>query len=115
MVHTKTFFDAVCYIAELEKVDAEHISLLKIATLYHDRGYLVSAKDNKDENVKIACFELHAFGLNQSEIDCIYWLILSTKIPTYPKNEFEMIMCDSDLEVLGRDYFPYVSEFSLCI
>jgi hypothetical protein len=30
-------------------------------------------------------------------------MILATKIPQSPKNQFEQILCDADLDYLGRD------------
>ena len=109
-MHTKTFFDTVCYLAELVEIEPEKIQLLKIAALYHDRGYAKGAENHEEESAKIARKELPYFNISQQDIDEISGLIISTKMPTYPKNISEMIMCDADQEVLGRDYFPYTSE-----
>ncbi len=109
-MHTKTFFDCVCYLAELEKIPKDKLILLKAAALYHDRGYIKKAGDHEEESAKIARAELPEFGFSEGQIRDIVRLILSTKIPTAPKDKLEMIMCDADLEPLGRDYFPYVSE-----
>jgi len=36
-------------------------------------------------------------------------MILSTKIPQSPKNLFEKILCDADLDYLGRDDYFIIS------
>ena len=109
-MHTKTFFDCVCYLAELEEIPKDKLILLKAAALYHDRGYIKKAGGHEEESAEIARAELPEFGFSEEQIKEIVCLILSTKTPTTPKDRLEMIMCDSDLEALGRDYFPYVSE-----
>ena len=109
-MHTKTFFDCVCYLAELEEIQKNKLILLKIAALYHDRGYIKKVEGHEKESARIAEEELSGLGYSEGQIKEIVCLILSTKIPTTPKDKLEMIMCDADLEALGRDYFPYVSE-----
>jgi predicted metal-dependent HD superfamily phosphohydrolase len=39
----------------------------------------------------------------KSKISLIAGMILATKIPQSPKNHFEQILCDADLDYLGRD------------
>ncbi|MCK5372808.1 MAG: HD domain-containing protein [Candidatus Aenigmarchaeota archaeon] len=109
-MHTKTFFDCVCYLAELEEIPKNKLVNLKVAALYHDRGYVDGAENHEEKSARIAREELPGFGYSEGQIKDIVPLILSTKIPTAPKDKLEMIMCDADLEALGRDYFPYVSE-----
>jgi len=109
-MHTKTFFDCVCYLAELEEIPKDKLILLKAAALYHDRGHIKSSLGHEEESAEIARVELRQFDFSEEQIKEIVRLILSTKIPTAPKDKLEMIMCDADLEPLGRDYFPYVSE-----
>ncbi|MEA2003570.1 MAG: HD domain-containing protein [archaeon] len=109
-MHTKTFFDCICYLAELEEIPKDKLMLLKAAALYHDRGYADGAEGHKEKSAEIARDELPQFGFPEGQINDIVLLILSTKIPTNPKDKLEMIMCEADLEALGRDYFPYVSE-----
>lgn len=109
-MHTKTFFDCVCYIAELEEIPEDKLILLKTAALYHDRGYTDRTEDHEEKSAEIAKKELQKFSYSEEQIKNIVCLILSTKVPTAPKDRLEMIMCDADLEALGRDYFPYTSE-----
>ncbi|MFW6099913.1 MAG: guanylate cyclase, partial [Bacteroidota bacterium] len=49
------------------------------------------------------------FKYNQEQIDKICELIMATKIPPEPGNLLEKIMCDADLDYLGRSDFIPVS------
>ena len=49
---------------------------------------------------------LPEFGYSETEIDTICGMILATKFPQQPHNRLEEIMCDADLDYLGRpDFF----------
>ncbi len=109
-MHTKTFFDCVCYIGTFENIDTDSLKLLKIAALYHDRGNEIKRESHEDESIRIACEELPGYRVSKNSIDVIARFIGATKTPTDPQDIPEMVMCDSDMEMLGRDYFPYVSE-----
>ncbi|MFZ4564659.1 MAG: hypothetical protein ACOYNU_14870, partial [Bacteroidales bacterium] len=51
-------------------------------------------------------------GYTTREIDEIAGLIMVTKLPQRPYNHCEQIICDADLDYLGRDDF-YVNSFKL--
>lgn len=110
-MHTKTFFDAVCYLAPLENIDDHGIMMLKIAALYHDTGYLFGVSyDHEYRSAVIAHKDLQSFGMPEGDIDQICRLVLSTMLNFKPVGILEEIMHDADLEYLGRDYYPYVAE-----
>ena len=48
-------------------------------------------------------------GMSQEDQDIIYNLILSTKVPQQPKTHLEEILCDADLDYLGRNDFEDIS------
>jgi len=53
---------------------------------------------------------LPKFGYTQAHIDRIKELIFVTQIPHQPKNKLEEIMCDADLDYLGRDDFHEIAD-----
>lgn len=110
-MHTKSFYDAICYLAILENVDVGDLEKLKIASLYHDVGYTTGNAENHEyESARIACQELPLFGVSEHSIDDICRLIVSTIPEHRPIDILEEIMHDADLEYLGRDYYQYVAE-----
>lgn len=78
---------------------------LKLAALFHDTGFLYCYDDHEMASCAIAQQELPQFGISQQGIDEICTIILATKIPQKPKSKLAEILCDADLDYLGRDDF----------
>lgn len=90
-----------------EGVDDEELLLLKTAALFHDSGHILGYDDHEYFATLIAREILPDYSYTQRQIDSICDLILATKMPPKPKNKLEKIMCDSDLDYLGRsDMIP---------
>lgn len=110
-MHVKSHYDAVCYLAALEGIDDNDTRLLKIASLFHDTGYLNGGSNNHEyRSTVIARKDLQSFGFSQDEVDMVCILIEYTALDKKPLNILHKIMRDADMEYLGRDYYPYVSE-----
>ena len=85
----------------------EELFLLKVACLYHDSGFLFTYRDHEVAGCNLAKKELPAYGLNQQQIAVICGLIMATRIPQTPLTKLEEVICDADLDYLGReDFFP---------
>ncbi len=109
--HTMDVIQSVERIAWAEGIDELAVLQLKIAALFHDTGYLISAQDHEHRSVEI--FKNHALGytLDESSIHIIEQLILATRVPQLPENHLQAIICDADLDYLGRRDFPVLAEF----
>lgn len=110
--HTKDVINTVVRLADMERVNEENTILLKTAALYHDAGFIFQYFDNEHLGVKLACDTLPSFGYSGIQITNISKLILATSMPANPKNVLEGILCDADLDYLGRDDF-YSTSYSL--
>ena len=87
--------------------DEESLFLLKIACLYHDSGFLFTYKEHEAAGCRLVREDLPGFGFTDRQIDRICGMIMATKIPQTPHNKLEEIICDADLDYLGRDdFFP---------
>jgi class 3 adenylate cyclase/predicted ATPase len=88
-------------------VNERELLLLKIAALYHDIGFLQSFSNHEEASCSIFMedAEIMAYELTINEKEIICQLIMATKIPQEPQNLFEQIICDADLDYLGRDDF----------
>jgi uncharacterized protein len=95
-------------IAISEKIGSQDdLFLLKIACLYHDCGFLFTYNEHEAAGCDLVMKELPAFGLSAGQVDIICGLIMATKIPQTPLSKLEEIICDADLDYLGReDFFP---------
>lgn len=103
--HTLDVFDVTKELCDIEAVSARETVLLKTAALFHDSGFTINNKEHEMLGCQIARQELPKFGYSPEEIDQISGMIMATKIPQNPQNHLEAILCDADLDYLGRDDF----------
>lgn len=103
--HTLDVFNSAIKFAFLENLSEEDTVLLKIAALFHDSGFLFSYNDHEIVSVKYAKEILPDYGFNDKQLKKIEGMILSTIIPQNAKTLAEKIICDADLDYLGREDF----------
>jgi hypothetical protein len=105
--HTIDVITEVELIGWAEGVSLENIFLLKLAALFHDSGHTISYKDHEFHSSEIARERLAGYDFTREQIDTVCRIILATKIPPRPNDLLEQIICDSDLDYLGRiDFIP---------
>jgi len=105
--HTVDVYTQVELIGRAEGVSKEDLLLLRTAALFHDAGHLVDYATHEQMGVKLAREILPNYRYSSDQIDEICKLIMSTKLPPNPKNLLEEIICDADLDYLGRtDFIP---------
>ena len=79
------------------------------AALFHDAGHTIGYDNHEYFGTQIAREWLPKFKYTQKQIDEICEIIMATKLPPEPKNLLQTIICDSDLDYLGRSDFIPVS------
>lgn len=109
-VHTRDVYLATQRIALQEGIHNNNLQLLLTAALYHDAGFLINAKGHEIHSCTIAQQILPSFGYTESDILQICKLIMATEIPQQPTQHLEEIICDADLDYLGRDDFSKRSQ-----
>ena len=110
--HTLDVLDACRRFAQLENVNGNLLRLLETAALFHDAGILIRYKDHENSSVSIARETLPKFGYLPDETETIAGLILVTRLPQQAATLAEQILCDADLDYLGRDDF-FIHSFQL--
>ena len=111
--HTQDMHRAAIRLMDMEHFEDEHERLLiETASIYHDAGMMISYNDHETQSVLIAGEMLPTFGYRREDIDEIAGLILVTKLPQMPTTLPEQILCDADLDSLGRDDF-FLESFKL--
>lgn len=104
--HTLDVYNSAVRIAKEEGVSDSDLKLLLVGAIYHDAGYLIQNEDHEEHSCAIAREYLPQFKYTKEEIDRICGIIMATKIPQSPKSHLEEIICDADLNYLGRtDFF----------
>jgi class 3 adenylate cyclase len=107
--HTVDVVTEVELIGWAEGCSDEEILLLKTAGLFHDVGHVIAYDNHEFHGTQIAREMLPLFNYTTDQIERICSLIMSTKLPPRPTNLLENIMCDADLDYLGRSDFIPVS------
>jgi len=107
--HFRDVVKQVERIAKKEKIDKAGILDIKLAAWLHDVGYIWGPLDHEEKSVEYAKVILNEMKFPKSKISLITGMIMATKMPQSPKNHFEQIICDADLDYLGRNDFEDIS------
>jgi predicted metal-dependent HD superfamily phosphohydrolase len=94
---------AVERLAALAGVNGDALLLLRTAVLYHDMGYMEQYTNNEPIGVRIAQETLPDFGYSPDQIEAVVGMIMATRMPQAPQNFLEALVCDADLDSLGRE------------
>ncbi len=104
--HTMDVFRMATEICASEGVNGHELTLVKTAALFHDAGFVKDKHmGHEHEGCLIVQDTLPGFGYSPQDIKTICGMIMATKIPQSPSNLLEEIICDADLDYLGRDDF----------
>jgi len=107
--HTVDVVTEVELIGWAEGCTDEEILLLKTAGLFHDTGITVSFDNHELLGAEYARKILPGYNYTSEQIEKICSIIMATRLPPKPSNLLEEIICDSDLDYLGRSDFIPVS------
>ncbi|MEO8795717.1 MAG: HD domain-containing protein [Daejeonella sp.] len=109
--HTLDVLKQSIRIAHQEGIeDHTDLFLLKIAALYHDTGFLETYALHEQKSCELFLNDADQYSLNSEQKDIILNLIMSTQIPQNPNTLLEKIICDADLDYLGRPDFFSIGE-----
>jgi predicted metal-dependent HD superfamily phosphohydrolase len=92
-------------LAVAEKVSERDRELILTAAYFHDTGYIREYGHNEPIAARMAGRILRLIGYKADEIETVKDMILSTDLRRGPGNHLEEILCDADLDNLGREDF----------
>lgn len=84
--------------------DEEYLALTT-AALFHDTGFIETYDDHETGSIAVARAFLPEFGYSSGQIDRVAELIAATKMPQRPTDRLQELLCDADLDLLGREDF----------
>lgn len=93
-----------------DKLPREESYLLRIGALVHDMGFIKGAENHEEVGAGMAELILPDFGLSPKDIQLVKGLVMATKIPQKPQTYLQRIICDADLDYLGRKDYPEISK-----
>jgi predicted metal-dependent HD superfamily phosphohydrolase len=97
------------FLATKEGVSGDDLTILRTAVLFHDIGFIEQYLNNEPIGVHISASLLPDYDYTPDQITRVKNIILATEVPQTPKNLLEEIICDADLDSLGRDDFFTIS------
>ena len=89
--------------------DAESLVLLRTAALYHDAGFLHTYQGHEAAGCELARATLPSFGYPAAQVEQVCAMIMATRYPQEPHGHLDQILCDADLDYLGRPDFEPIS------
>jgi predicted metal-dependent HD superfamily phosphohydrolase len=90
--------------------DDRELFLIKIAALYHDTGFLQTYAGHEEASCALFMKDTADLDLTENEKEAVKGMIMATKVPQQPHNLIEKIICDADLDYLGRADFPEIGQ-----
>lgn len=107
--HTLDVMEATERIAKAEGVTDGPLNLLLVASAYHDSGFLYDHREHEKRGCEIAREVLPKYGFSPDEIDTVCKMIMATKVPQEPTDDLSKVLCDADLDYLGREDFEPIA------
>lgn len=112
--HTADVYTQVEVIGLQEGLSPEEILILRTAALLHDSGHILDYQTHEEMGVKLAYEILPGFSYTPKQIEEVARLIMATRMPVAPRDKMEMVICDADLDYLGRrDYVEVAKQLYL--
>jgi len=108
--HTLDVLEKTEIVGHAQGLSEDEISVVSIAALFHDVGFVVDRKNHEIESCKIFRDYSIGYELDFDVMQQIERCIMATKIPQSPANLIEQVICDADLDYLGRDDFGTISD-----
>lgn len=107
--HTIDVYQSAQRIAQLEGINGPQGILLETAALFHDSGMINTYQNHEEASTEITHQFLPQFGYSLEQIEIINQMIRTTKLPQNARSILEKILCDADLDYLGRKDFFMIS------
>lgn len=103
--HTLDVLNATQIIGKAMQLSEYEMLLLKTAALTHETGIYTDYQHHEPASVDFIRRNLPQFGYTDEDLATISRLVLATQMPQQPSGLLEEILCDADLDYLGRaDY-----------
>lgn len=108
--HTLDVLEKAEFLGNYENLTQRELLLLRLAALFHDTGFALSAEDHEENSCRFAEPYLNQLQLSTDEKEEVRKAIIATRLPQTPQNRIGEILCDADLDYLGRDDFFPIAE-----
>ncbi|MEB2780327.1 HD domain-containing protein [Algoriphagus sp. C2-6-M1] len=108
--HTMDVLNVCNQYIKREKLSEKERYLLRTGAIVHDMGFLKGPANHEEVGAAMAEVILKDLGVMSEDIEKVKGLVMATKIPQNPQNHLQRIICDADLDYLGRQDYPEISQ-----
>lgn len=108
--HTLEVYQNAIEISGARTISRTDLTLLKIAVLFHDAGFIKTYDGHEAEACEMVRNLLPQYHFDERAIEQVCGMIMATKIPQHPKCYLEKIIADADLMYLGTDSFEKIGQ-----
>jgi predicted metal-dependent HD superfamily phosphohydrolase len=108
--HTLDVLNVCNQYIKREKLPEEERYLLRAGAIVHDMGFLKGSANHEEVGAGMAEIIMKDLGVERKIIEQVKGLVMATKIPQNPQNHLQRIICDADLDYLGRQDYPEISQ-----
>jgi uncharacterized protein len=112
--HSLDVLHTACRLNSMEELSESDSLLIETAAIYHDTGMIVTYLDHEKASAEMAKQILPGFDYSPNEIEIVESLIMVTTMPQSATTKLEKIICDADLDALGREDF-FITSFQLLL
>ena len=110
--HSLDVLHSACRLNCMEELSENDSVLIETAAIYHDSGMIITYLNHEAASAKLAKEVLLQYEYSPQEIEVIESLIMVTTMPQSANTKLEKIICDADLDALGREDF-FITSFQL--
>ena len=110
ITHTKEVVEAAQDIGIGSNLSKQDLEIVLITAWFHDVGYIDSAEEHEEQSAKYAKAFLNDSNYPKENTEKVISAILATKLPQEPKAQLEEVLCDADMQHLGKKTFFDKSE-----
>ena len=103
--HSKRVYKSINEIIEHSQFSVKDATILRLAALLHDTGYIKTREGHEEESVKIAREFLTEKEVEKEVIEGVEKCIMATKFKGTPEGPLEEAIRDADASHFGKDYF----------
>lgn len=108
-LHTQDVCESLFEIAPTLALPESEIDALITAGVFHDFGYLDSYLDNEALALPYMKKFCQKAGIAETVVHRANELILETSYPYFPVSETGKLLCDADIEYIGRSFEYFIS------
>lgn len=103
--HTAEVVDAVVRIGEASGLSGRDLEIVVLAAWFHDTGITEVYRHHEEQSAEFAARFLKKHNYDPDGIDAVRGCILVTDIKSEPTTLQEQVICDADLEHIGKKEF----------